>query len=109
MITARNKKEVEENQINEIKGLESKFNSEMEVFNKEQDVILQNFEQEARKQEELLKNRQIKEMDELYKDFEDEYATKVIKYSKQVLEMKNTEEQLVKQQRYNSTFSEFIR
>jgi len=68
----------------------------MNNLNKEQDNIYANFEAVFRKQEEEMKNRQINEMDILYKDFEEKNSKKVIKYSKQLLELKVIEEGLRK-------------
>ena len=96
---AKNKKEVKENQITELKALETKYSEEILTYNKEQDLLLKKYEKETKKQEDSMKERQIKEMDLLYKEFEDAYSKKIRKYSKEVLDLKATEDKLVKLQR----------
>ena len=99
ILEEKNKKQMEEQQMITLKLLEHQFNEEVTKYNQQQDHILFLFEKDIKKQEEAVKNRQIKEMDQLYKDFDESYSKKVRKYSKEVIELKLTEERMVKLQR----------
>ena len=70
----------------------------MDHFNDEHDKILISFEKQAKALEEDIKKRQIIEMDELYQEFEEKYSLNEKKYSKEVIELKATEEKMVKAQ-----------
>ena len=71
----------------------------MSTFNEEQDLTLHKFEKVAKQQEEEIKNRQTTEMDELHKEFDEKFDLCFLKFSKEVLDLKLTEEKLVNQQR----------
>ncbi len=81
----------------ELENLEQAYRREVEEFNQEWDSRFQDLEERSRAQEDAMKEKHTKEMDDLYIYLEQKLP-KNIKYSKEYLNLKNQEENLVKLQ-----------
>lgn len=82
-----------------MENLEMSYKKETEEFNAEWDAKFNELEERSSSLEEALKEKHAKEMEELYAYLEQKLP-KNVKFSKLYLELKNQEENLVKQQRY---------
>jgi hypothetical protein len=83
----------------EMDSLEQTYRKEVEEFNGIWDKKTADFEEDSRLQEEMLRTKQQKEMEEFEAHMEKKLF-KTSKYSKDFLELKTQEENLVKQQRF---------
>jgi hypothetical protein len=82
----------------EMQNLEQTYQIEIEQFNAEWDSKFKELEDRSKTLEAGLNEKHQKEMDELY-NFLEEKLPKNVKYSRDYLELKTQEENLVKQQR----------
>lgn len=98
-LTFERKKQLLYQHTIEVESLEGSYKEEFEIFNKQWDENFEKFEEKSKKDEEIVNQRHAKEMNELY-SFLEQKLPKQVKYSKQYLDLKSQEENLVKLQRF---------
>ena len=84
--------------------MEISYKEELDQFNEKWDEMFNKFEEKSKNEEDVLNQRQSKEMEELYAYLEQKLP-KQVKYSKKYLDLKNQEENLVKLQRFKEAAS----
>ena len=94
----KRKKDLELQHYSEMENLEQAYTREVEEFNTDWETKFQELEERSKAYDEALRQKHTKEMDELYVYLEQKLP-KNVKYSKQYLDLKNQEENLVKLQR----------
>jgi hypothetical protein len=82
-----------------MENLELSYKREVDEYNAEWDSKFKEFEERSKALEESLNQKHAKETDELYSMLEQKLP-KNVKFSREYLELKNQEENLVKQQRF---------
>lgn len=95
----KKKKELENQHFMELQSLEEHFNNQMNEFNIEWDSKIREFNEQVQRQELDMNTRHFNEVNELKKQFEEK--TKGIKFSRQFLDLKYQQINLVKQQLYD--------
>lgn len=98
-LTTERKKQLQSQHTVEVESLESAYKSELDDFNANWDQRFKEFEDKSKKDEDGLNQKHSKEMEELYA-FLEQRLPKNVKYSKNYLDLKSQEENLVKQQRF---------
>lgn len=83
--------------VNEMKQLEEKYTIEVNEFNEEWDNKQRAYQEEAKVQEAALKERQIREMQEMIQIVENSTNKLTLKMSPQYNQLTQAEERLVKQ------------
>jgi hypothetical protein len=83
--------------LNEMRQLEEKYTIEVNEFNEEWDNKLRAYQEEAKVQEAALKERQIREMQEMIQIVENSTNKLTLKMSPQYNQLTQAEERLVKQ------------
>ncbi|MFM7853204.1 MAG: hypothetical protein ACKO96_15090, partial [Flammeovirgaceae bacterium] len=83
--------------LSEMRQLEEKYTIEVSEFNEEWDNKLRAYQEEAKVQEAALKERQIREMQEMIQIVENSTNKLTMKFSPQYNQLTQAEERLVKQ------------
>jgi hypothetical protein len=97
-LTKKKKKELENQHNMELQSLEEQFNTQMNEFNLEWDNKIRQFNEQVQNQELEMTTRHNMEIAELKKNFNEN--SNRFKYSKTLLDLKNQQIHLVKQQLY---------
>jgi hypothetical protein len=99
--TLKNKKKnnLEYQHVGEIGNLEQSYTKELEDFNNEYELKFQELEIKSKNSEMNLKEKHAKEMEDLYA-FLEQKLPKNVKYSREYLELRSQEQNLVKLQRF---------
>lgn len=92
------KKDLNYQHSTEMVNLEENYNKEIAELNIKWDTLFNEFNEKAKKMEDSLNYKQKNEMDCLLNQL-DEKISKIIKYSKEYLDLKQCEFNLVKQER----------
>lgn len=100
-LVKKKKKDLEYRHIIEMDNLEVSYKREVDALNESWNLKFSDWEERSKGAEENLNSKHKKEMEELYSFLEDNLP-KNVKFSREYLELKNQEENLVKQQRYES-------
>lgn len=80
-----------------MRQLEEKFNEEINEFNANWDNKLNTYKEEAKTQEDALREKHQKEMQDLLQQIEANNAKLIMKWSPQYIQLSAAEEKLVKQ------------
>lgn len=94
----QNKKEMENRHFNEMKQLEESFNNEIKSVNDFWDQEFTNFQNHYNESTNILEEKHKKELHKL-KDFIEDKYNKNFKFSKEYLDLKTSEMNMVKQER----------
>ncbi len=97
-LTKKKKKELVNQHNVELQSLEELFNTQIKEFNLEWDNRIRQFNEQVQKQELEMTTRHNMEIAELKKNFDEKSNS--FKYSKTLLDLKNQQINLVKQQLY---------
>lgn len=98
-MTGRKKKDIEERHSSEQRMLEENYQRDILEFNSIWDDKSRELEERAKKEEDELNETHQREEKELYENIE-HTLPRVLKYSKEYLDLKQVEANLVKQERY---------
>jgi hypothetical protein len=99
LLSGQKKKDLSVQHIEEIKILENTYNRELYEFNEFWEKKIDLFNEKAKANEETLALKQRKELEELISTLEQKLP-KTVKFSKEYLDLKQSEFNLVKQERY---------
>lgn len=94
----QNKRDLENRQYNEMKQLEENFNSEIKAINDYWDNEFMNFQKHYSELTNTMELKHKKDLSDLKESIEDKF-NKNFKFSKEYLELKTSEMNLVKQER----------
>lgn len=103
----QNKKELENRQIFEMRQLEDGYNSEIKAVNDYWNLEFQNFQNHYNTLTNNLEEKHKGELANIREYIEDKY-TKNFKFSKEYLDLKTSEMNMVKQERYLFFFTKFF-
>lgn len=95
----KKRKDLEFQHMSEVENLEQTYRQEVEEYNAEWDAKFRELEERSRIFEEQLNEKHAKEMEELYA-FLEQKLPKNVKFSREFLELKNQEMNLVKLQKF---------
>jgi hypothetical protein len=98
-LLGKKKKDLTFQHMQELDNLDMAFKKEQEDYINSWETKFGEFEEQSRQLEEALKEKHMKEMEELYNYLEQKLA-KNVKFSKHYHELKSQEENLVKQQNF---------
>lgn len=96
-MTGQKKRDLTYQHMTEMKNLEDNYVTEVNEFNEEWDNRFMTFQEKARKHEEMLMEKHKTEMEELLDNLAK--LPRLVKFSKEYLDLKQSETNLVKQQR----------
>lgn len=96
----QNKKDLENRHFNEMKQLEENFNNEIKAVNDFWDQEFSNFQNHYTELTNSMEEKHKKELSNLKEFIEDKF-NKNFKFSKEYLDLKTSEMNMVKQERYN--------
>jgi hypothetical protein len=97
-MTGQRKRDLDYQHMSELKTLEDNYNNELMRINEEFEKIFQNYSEQGKAAEENLNNRHRREMEELVDQLEQKLP-KTIKFSKEYLDLKQSEANMVKQEK----------
>jgi hypothetical protein len=98
-LSVQKKRDLDTHHICEMQNLEDNYNTEIAEFKGKWDIMFNEFSQKAKKLEETLIQKHKTEIDDLIAQLELKLP-KQTKFSKEYLELRQTESNLVKQERY---------
>lgn len=97
-VSGQRKRDLDYQHMTESKSLEDNYNNDLMKLNEEFEKIFFNYTEQGKISEENLNNKHKREMDELIDQLEQKLP-KTIKFSKEYLDLKQSEANMVKQER----------